>query len=131
MYHPAAALRTPALERESFEDIGRVPGVLVSIPVAWHDATPEVASVHVHDGAAGLPCVYVGAVTVIAGWTVSILSGIEVAPVAPTTPTLSATRYSRFTLPWALTVAMPVVAFAFVHVWPLSVEIWRGHTAAG
>ncbi len=28
MYHPAAALRTPALERESFEDIARVPSVL-------------------------------------------------------------------------------------------------------
>jgi uracil-DNA glycosylase family 4 len=28
MYHPAAALRTPALERESFEDIARVPAVL-------------------------------------------------------------------------------------------------------
>jgi len=29
MYHPAAALRTPALERESFEDVARVPGVLL------------------------------------------------------------------------------------------------------
>ena len=29
MYHPAAALRAPALERGSIEDIGRVPGVLV------------------------------------------------------------------------------------------------------
>lgn len=29
MYHPAAALRTPALERESYEDIARVPGVLL------------------------------------------------------------------------------------------------------
>jgi len=29
MYHPAAALRTPALERESLEDISRVPGVLL------------------------------------------------------------------------------------------------------
>jgi uracil-DNA glycosylase family 4 len=29
MYHPAAALRTPALERESFEDIALVPGVLL------------------------------------------------------------------------------------------------------
>lgn len=29
MYHPAAALRTPALERESIEDIGRVPAVLL------------------------------------------------------------------------------------------------------
>ncbi len=29
MYHPAAALRAPALEHESIEDIGRVPGVLV------------------------------------------------------------------------------------------------------
>ncbi len=28
MYHPAAALRTPALERESYEDIARVPDVL-------------------------------------------------------------------------------------------------------
>ena len=28
MYHPAAALRTPALERESYADIGRVPSVL-------------------------------------------------------------------------------------------------------
>ena len=50
---------------------------------------------------------------------------------APTTPTLSATRYSRLQLPWVLTVAMLVVALALVHVWPLSVEIWRGHTAAG
>ena len=29
MYHPAAALRTPAIERESYDDIARVPGVLV------------------------------------------------------------------------------------------------------
>jgi uracil-DNA glycosylase family 4 len=29
MYHPAAALRTPALERESFDDISRVPDVLL------------------------------------------------------------------------------------------------------
>ena len=28
MYHPAAALRTPALERESYDDIARVPAVL-------------------------------------------------------------------------------------------------------
>ena len=29
MYHPAAALRTPAIERESFEDIAKVPAVLL------------------------------------------------------------------------------------------------------
>jgi DNA polymerase len=29
MYHPAAALRTPALERESYGDIARVPDVLI------------------------------------------------------------------------------------------------------
>ena len=29
MYHPAAALRSPAVERDSLEDIGRVPGVLL------------------------------------------------------------------------------------------------------
>jgi DNA polymerase len=29
MYHPAAALRTAAIEQESFEDVARVPGVLL------------------------------------------------------------------------------------------------------
>lgn len=29
MYHPAYALRNPAVERESFEDVARIPGVLV------------------------------------------------------------------------------------------------------
>lgn len=29
MYHPAAALRSPAVERDSLDDIGRVPGVLL------------------------------------------------------------------------------------------------------
>lgn len=29
MYHPAAALRTPAIERESYEDVARIPGILV------------------------------------------------------------------------------------------------------
>jgi len=28
LYHPAAALRAPAIERESFEDIATLPGVL-------------------------------------------------------------------------------------------------------
>jgi DNA polymerase len=28
MYHPAAALRTPAVERESYEDVARIPAVL-------------------------------------------------------------------------------------------------------
>ena len=29
MYHPAAALRTPAVERESYEDVARIPSVLI------------------------------------------------------------------------------------------------------
>lgn len=29
MYHPAAALRSPAVEKDSFEDMARVPGVLL------------------------------------------------------------------------------------------------------
>ena len=29
MYHPAAALRTPAIERESYEDVARIPAVLI------------------------------------------------------------------------------------------------------
>jgi len=28
MYHPAAALRTPAIERESYEDVALIPAVL-------------------------------------------------------------------------------------------------------
>jgi DNA polymerase len=28
MYHPAAALRTPAIERESYEDVALIPGIL-------------------------------------------------------------------------------------------------------
>ena len=32
MYHPAAALRTPGVERESFEDIARVPAVAARRP---------------------------------------------------------------------------------------------------
>jgi hypothetical protein len=30
MYHPAAALRTPAIERESYTDIGQVPTALIA-----------------------------------------------------------------------------------------------------
>jgi uracil-DNA glycosylase len=30
MYHPAYALRNPAVERESFEDMARVPGILIA-----------------------------------------------------------------------------------------------------
>jgi DNA polymerase len=30
MYHPAAALRTPSIERESYDDVARIPGVLVA-----------------------------------------------------------------------------------------------------
>jgi DNA polymerase len=29
MYHPAAALRTPAIERESYDDVARVPAILI------------------------------------------------------------------------------------------------------
>jgi uracil-DNA glycosylase family 4 len=30
MYHPAAALRTPAIERESYEDVARIPAALIA-----------------------------------------------------------------------------------------------------
>lgn len=30
MYHPAAALRTPSIERESYEDVARIPAVLTT-----------------------------------------------------------------------------------------------------
>jgi DNA polymerase len=43
MYHPAAALRTPALERESFDDMARVPDVLVRARDRRVDPVPEAA----------------------------------------------------------------------------------------
>jgi DNA polymerase len=47
MYHPAAALRTPAVERESFQDIARVPTTLVESRRrrAEHDALAVVVQV--------------------------------------------------------------------------------------
>jgi uracil-DNA glycosylase len=42
MYHPAAALRTPAIERESFEDIGHAPRALLDAR-ARRQATPPAA----------------------------------------------------------------------------------------
>jgi hypothetical protein len=48
MYHPAAALRTAAIERESYEDIARVPEVLLGArrrreaePTAPEPTAPE------------------------------------------------------------------------------------------
>ena len=42
MYHPAAALRTPAIERESYEDIGHAPRALLDAR-ARRQATPAAA----------------------------------------------------------------------------------------
>jgi DNA polymerase len=45
MYHPAYALRNPAVERESYDDIARIPAILVDARerrrVARHPAPPE------------------------------------------------------------------------------------------
>ena len=38
MYHPAAALRTPAIERDSYDDMGRVPAALID--ARRHRAAP-------------------------------------------------------------------------------------------
>jgi DNA polymerase len=43
MYHPAAALRTPAIERESYADIAAVPGTLVASRARREATTPAVA----------------------------------------------------------------------------------------
>jgi len=43
MYHPAAALRTPAIERESYEDIGHAPRALLDARARRH-ATPAAAA---------------------------------------------------------------------------------------
>jgi len=47
MYHPAAALRSPAVERDSLEDIARVPGVLLRSRDlrAAHAAEPAVPAI--------------------------------------------------------------------------------------
>ncbi len=44
MYHPAAALRTASIERESFEDIARVPSVLLSSRARRDGTEPEAAA---------------------------------------------------------------------------------------
>jgi uracil-DNA glycosylase len=41
MYHPAAALRTPAIERESYDDIGHAPGALLEARARRSQALPE------------------------------------------------------------------------------------------
>jgi DNA polymerase len=44
MYHPAAALRTAAIERESFEDMARVPAVLLDARDRRADPVPMAAA---------------------------------------------------------------------------------------
>ena len=46
MYHPAAALRTPAIERESFDDVAQVPSALVAARErrAGHDREADAAT---------------------------------------------------------------------------------------
>jgi len=44
MYHPAYALRNPAVERESFEDMAHIPDVLLAARARRHDpSTPSTA----------------------------------------------------------------------------------------
>ena len=43
MYHPAAALRTAAIERESFDDIAGLPGALVASRKRRDEPSPAVA----------------------------------------------------------------------------------------
>ena len=55
MYHPAYALRNPAVERESFDDMGHIPAVLVEARerrrAARHPAPPpELVAVAAGDG---------------------------------------------------------------------------------
>jgi hypothetical protein len=59
MYHPAAALRTPAIERESYDDIAQVPTALIASRErrAARERTPErtpVAAGGVTAGAAAV-----------------------------------------------------------------------------
>ncbi len=44
MYHPAAALRTPAIERESYEDVALIPAVLTAARERRTEARPGVRS---------------------------------------------------------------------------------------
>ena len=44
MYHPAAALRTAAIERESFDDIAGLPGALIASRKRRDEPSPAVAA---------------------------------------------------------------------------------------
>jgi uracil-DNA glycosylase len=43
MYHPAYALRNPSVERESFDDMARIPGVLVDARERRRGGSPSPA----------------------------------------------------------------------------------------
>ena len=55
MYHPAAALRTAAIERESLVDIGRVPSVLLAARARRTGAVPEAPASVIIDAAGADP----------------------------------------------------------------------------
>jgi hypothetical protein len=63
MYHPAAALRTPAIERESYADIAGVPMALLDSRRRREEAAPAVPGV-VALGAAEPGAVEPGPVTI-------------------------------------------------------------------
>ena len=56
MYHPAAALRTPAIERESYDDVAQVPTALIASRErrAARERTAVAAAVGVTAGAAAV-----------------------------------------------------------------------------
>jgi uracil-DNA glycosylase len=51
MYHPAAALRTPAIERESYDDIGRAPRALLDARARRAAASGQSAAAPLADAA--------------------------------------------------------------------------------
>jgi DNA polymerase len=73
MYHPAAALRTPALERESFDDMARVPDVLLRARDRRADDAPDAAPAPAKDAAP-------------AGDAVPSMAPVALVTAAPTAP---------------------------------------------
>jgi uracil-DNA glycosylase len=55
MYHPAYALRNPSVERESYDDMARIPGVLVDARERRRSASPSAAPAPAADAPSPAP----------------------------------------------------------------------------
>jgi DNA polymerase len=89
MYHPAAALRSPGVERDSFEDMAKVPAVLLRARAMREDETVEGRGTAASDGPGDATMDVAGAHPVAAE-TTHVETATSTDPALPATPALAA-----------------------------------------